>query len=156
MFTMVLCFVASCDLVGCYQVFEQRIVIRGDVTPLQLWGYRPQVPSKCLWLPTRSRSVKRTQRTTPSVRQDKAHLDKWYPEWDALNLWGARDVTWECGEETNHVGLDLICNIHILVVCIYTCIYCNEFAGSLPQWKFITLQSSIHNSWLQFTTLLEF
>jgi hypothetical protein len=33
--------------------------------------------------------------------------------------------------------------------------YCNTFAGSISQWKFITLQSSIHNSWLQFTTLLE-
>jgi hypothetical protein len=34
--------------------------------------------------------------------------------------------------------------------------YCNEFAGSISRWNFIAFQTSIHNSWLQSTTLIEF
>jgi hypothetical protein len=36
------------------------------------------------------------------------------------------------------------------------CLYCNVLGFFYSRWKFITLQNSIHNSWLQFTTLLEF
>jgi hypothetical protein len=34
--------------------------------------------------------------------------------------------------------------------------YCNKFAGSLSRWNFNTLKNSMHYTWLQFTTLLQF
>jgi hypothetical protein len=35
-------------------------------------------------------------------------------------------------------------------------IYCNVLGFFYSRWKFITLQNSIHNFWLQFTAFLEF
>jgi hypothetical protein len=43
----------------------------------------------------------------------------------------------------------------ILLYYFYLNWYCNKFAGSISQWKFTTLTSSIHNCWLQLITLLE-
>jgi hypothetical protein len=39
---------------------------------------------------------------------------------------------------------------------VYTRTYCNEFAGFCFTMELYYTHSSIHNSWLQFTTLLEF